>query len=60
MEEEMIIDENNLRQYVSSPLMEIYHYVVRFGYLLLPLILLYNIYNNKNFYSGEPVNMQIQ
>ena len=56
----MIIYENNLRQYVSFPLMEIYHYVVRIGYFLLPLILLYNIYNNEKYYSGEPVNIHIQ
>ena len=40
--------------------MVIYHYVDRIDELLLPPNFLYNIYDNKKMYPGEPANIHIQ
>ena len=40
--------------------MVIYNYVQIIGELLLPLIFLYTIYDNRKNYMGKPVNIHIQ
>ena len=37
-----------------------YRYVEKIGEFLLPLIFLYNIYDNEKYYPGVPVNVHKQ
>ena len=38
----------------------IYYYVEIIAEFLLPLIYLYNIYDNQKYFPGEPFNIHIQ